>query len=574
MNRNKFNILIGGEAGQGLATMGRLLVGALVKSGFSIFAWQEFESRIRGGHNTFSISVSNDSSAGPGTPIDILVALNEETADLHDAELSEKGVVIHNKSEFQRDASNYLAAPFDELVSGKFRNSVALGIVGGVLRMDMDVFKSALEGFFGAGKPEALKSNLESINNGMKWTKNQDIDFSDFAQKPTTSARAIMSVHEAVALGAMSAGLKFYSFYPMSPSTSIAEAITKWAKKMGIVVEQCEDEIAVLNMAIGASFAGAPSMVGTSGGGFALMTEAVSLAGASETPVVIVVAQRPGPATGLATRTAQGDLELVLHGGHGEFPRAIFAPGSVEECFHVTRKAFELAGMIQGPVIVLTDQFIADCFSNIEPFDVDGLDAISWGKPPTEANSEFLSYRVTDNGVSPRLYPGLTTKLGSPYDSEQLVIGDSHEHTEDGHLSEDRKNRKRMVDKRKSKELVIRENLLPFQLDGDSDPELLIVCWGSTKRAALLAMETMRNRGQKVGALHLSQVWPLPNNELLERLNSANQVVCVEGNSNGQLARLIRQETGFVIDRSVLQYDGRPIMPEWIVNEFDHGEGD
>ncbi len=447
--------------------------------------------------------------------------------------------------------------------------------MAGIFGLDKSVFQSALEGFFGADKSDSnlVQSNLESMNNGMDWVQSQDIDFPDFSEERTTGARAIMSGHEAIALGAMSAGLKFYSFYPMSPSTSISVALTQWAKQMGIVVEQCEDEISVLNMAIGASFAGAPSMVGTSGGGFALMNEAVSLAGVSETPVVIVVAQRPGPGTGLATRTAQGDLEFALHGGHGEFPRAILAPGTIEECFYHARKAFELAGLVQGPVIILTDQFIADSYSDIEPFDIDDLEPISWGKPPVEADSEYLSYQFTDTGVSPRLYPRLTTKLGSPYDSEQLVIGDSHEHTQDGHISEDRENRKRMVDKRRRKEAVIRDNLLPLEAAGDSNPELLIVSWGSTKPATFSVMETMRQRGQKVGALHLAQVWPLPNEELLARLKSADRVVCVEGNANGQLARVIRQETGFQVDRSLLQYDGRPIMPEWILNELDREDG-
>ena len=573
MKDNAVNIVIGGEAGQGLVTVGRLLVAILAKSGHSVLAWQEFESRIRGGHNTFAISASPEPRFGPREPVHILVALNEETVELHRKDLAEHAVVVREKTNDQDSPSGFLDVPFKELASGRFANSVALGVVAGILGLDRDLVFAAVDRFFGKGKAEAVKNNQESIAKGMEWVAERTISFSHESPARNKGPRAIMNGHQAVVLGALSAGLKFYAFYPMSPSTSIAVELIRWAKEMGVVVEQCEDEIAVLNMAMGASFAGAPSMVGTSGGGFALMTEAVSLAGISETPVVIVVAQRPGPATGLPTRTSQSDLEFVLHGGHGEFPRAIFAPGTIEECFSVTRKAFEIAGLIQGPVIVLTDQFIADCFSDIEPFDLDGLDPVSWGHPPGDAASEFLSYRFTESGVSPRLVPGLTTRLGSPYDTPQLVIGDSHEHTEDGHVTEDRSVRKNMVDKRKRKESLMCEHILAPEVQGDPNPDLLLISWGSTKGAILDAAAELRRTARKVSTLHLSQVWPLPVDDLLKHCKSAKQVACVEGNVNGQLARLIRQETGFHIDHRILQYDGRPIMPEWILRELDRMEG-
>ncbi|MFH1116368.1 MAG: 2-oxoacid:acceptor oxidoreductase subunit alpha [Pseudomonadota bacterium] len=571
-DKTAVNIVIGGAAGQGLATIGRLLVGMLVKSGYSVCAWQEFESRIRGGHNTFSVSASADPRLGAREGIDILVALSEKTVGLHEQNLAEKGIVIREETDSEAASSRFLDVPFNDLVSGKFTNSAALGVVAGILGLDGKMVLAEVETFFGEGKAHAVKSTQESIAKGIDWVRERNIDFPAVSPAKDKGPRSVMSGHEAVALGALSAGMKFYSFYPMSPSTSIADALLRWAEEMEVVVEQCEDEIAVLNMALGASFAGAPSMVGTSGGGFALMTEAVSLAGVSETPVVIVVAQRPGPATGLPTKTAQSDLEFVLHGGHGEFPRVIFAPGTVEECFHITRKAFEMAGLIQGPVIVLTDQFLADHYTDIEPFDLDGLDPVSWGYPPADGTSEFLSYRFTEAGVSPRLFPGLTTRLGSPYDIEQLVIGDSHEHTEDGHVTEDPSVRRRMVDKRMRKESVIRKHLVPVQVEGDSEPDLLIVSWGSTKGATRAAADALRAKGRKVGTLHLTQVWPLPAEDLLRHLRSAHLVACVEGNATGQLAGLIRRETGFAIHRNILQYDGRPIMPEWILREIDRIE--
>lgn len=574
MKDEAINIVIGGEAGQGLATAGHLLVSILTKSGYSVFAWQEFESRIRGGHNTFALSTSSDPRFGPREPIDILVALNEETVELHRQDLTEKGIVIREKTDSPEQSSRVLDVPFKDLAADRFTNPVALGVVAGMLRLDREIVGKTVERFFGKDRPEAAKNNRESVRNGMDWARNKNIAFPALSPANDRGPRAVMTGHQAIALGALSAGLKFYSFYPMSPSTSIAVELVRWAKEMGVVVEQGEDEIAVLNMALGASFAGAPSMVGTSGGGFALMTETVSLAGVSETPVVIVIGQRPGPGTGLATRTAQSDMEFALQGGHGEFPRVILAPGTVEECFWLTRKAFEMAGLVQGPVIVLTDQFLADCFSDIEPFDIDRLEPLSWGRPPENADSEFLSYRITETGVSPRIFPGLTTRLGSPYKSEQLVLGDSHEHTQDGHLTEDRVSRKRMVEKRKRKESVARKHLIPLEREGETDPDMLVVCWGSTKGAVKAAVESARGDGRKVGMLHLKQVWPLPIDDLLKHLRSAEQVVCVESNVTGQLAGLIRRETGFAIDKTLLQYDGRPIMPEWILRELDAMEGE
>ena len=221
--------------------------------------------------------------------------------------------------------------------------------------------------------PEAAEGNRQALQAAFAWTKKQGISFPTLPKAADAASRLLLTGNEAIALGALSAGLKFFAFYPMSPSTSIGLTLAAQAKNMGLVVEQAEDEIAAINLALGASFAGAPSMVATSGGGFALMVEGVSLAGMTETPVVIVVAQRPGPATGLPTRTEQGDLEFVLHAGHGEFPRAIFAPGSVEECFHLTRKALEMAERSQGPVFILTDQFLADSYRAVEPFDLSRL---------------------------------------------------------------------------------------------------------------------------------------------------------------------------------------------------------
>jgi 2-oxoglutarate ferredoxin oxidoreductase subunit alpha len=371
----------------------------------------------------------------------------------------------------------------------------------------------------------------------------------------------MMNGNEAIALGAAAAGLKFYSFYPMTPSTSIGLALAAWAKETGMIVEQAEDEIAVVNMALGASFAGAPSMVATSGGGFALMVEGVSLAAMTETPVVIVVAQRPSPATGLPTRTAQADLEFVLHAGHGEFPRAVFAPGSIAECCALTAKALVLADRYQGPVFILTDQFLADSYRAVAPFKLDGTPLVQpWSSTKKFFATPYQRFAITADGISPRLLPGLT---------EHLVVADSDEHTEDGHITEDLTVRTKMVSKRLSKGAGMIAEAIPPEWQGAEEPDLLLVTWGSSKGAVEEAAALMQARGKELATLHFAQVWPLVPELFLERLQRAKEVVAVEGNATGQLARLIRREAGFPIERRVLRYDGLPITPEFIIRELD-----
>ena len=569
MKKDLMKIVIGGEAGQGLATIGNVLSLTLVRAGYSLLAWQEFESRIRGGHNTFSLCSSPDPCLGPREAIDLLVALDDNTASIHENDLSLGGIVIRDSDDDNEGSSGILNVPFHKLAEGRYTNSAALGVIGGLLGVDLEALSATVENFFGTAHPEAVEKNVKSIADAYAWLHEQHFEFAQLASAKREESHLLMSGHQAVALGALSAGLKFYSYYPMSPATSVAETLVKWAGKMGVIVEQCEDEISVLNMALGASYAGAPSMVATSGGGFALMSEAVSLAGISETPVVIVIAQRPGPATGLPTRTEQGDLELVLYSGHGEFPRAIFTPGTVEECFLVTRKAFEVAAMTHGPVFILTDQYLADSYTNVKPFPVEELEPVPWVRVPDTADDEFLSYRFTEDGVSPRLIPGLTTGSGSPYETHQLVIADCHEHTEDGHISEDPSVRKTMVEKRLSKTSLMRDHVCKPVADEDFHGEMLLVSWGSTTGAVKEAVRELREKGVAVGALHLPQVWPLPDKELLEHLQGSERVVCVEQNATGQLARLIRKETGFTIEEKVLRYDGRPMTAEYILRELN-----
>lgn len=556
MNEDSLNILIGGEAGQGLVTVGEILAKSLVRSGYSIVVTQSYQSRIRGGHNSFAIRVGANEVIASTESVDLLIALDRDTVTLHRPELSPRGLVLLDKA-LGIEGDSFLRIPFEQLSQERSLNIAALGVVCSLLGLEEALVADAVDDYFGKKDEAVAAENRRALKAAADWTAAQAVSTHRLPVLSNPPRRLMMNGNQAIALGALSAGLRFYSFYPMTPSTSIGLTLAAHAEKMGLVVEQAEDEIAAINMALGASFAGAPGMVGTSGGGFALMVEGVSLTAMTETPLVVVVAQRPGPATGLPTRTAQTDLEFVLHAGHGEFPRALFAPGTVEECFHLTRKAFELAERYQGPMFILTDQFLADSYRAVMPFEVGDLDPFRIAS--RRAESSYLRYEITENGVSPRLLPGM---------SEHLVVADSDEHTEDGHLTEDLSISSRMVEKRLRKGGGLREEVIPPTMVGEAKPDLLLVCWGSTKGAVQEAASSLGSGGEKVATLHFSQVWPLVPERFMHHLESARQVVSVEGNATGQLTRLIRRETGFHIERKLLRYDGLPVTPESILREL------
>ena len=557
---SRLHVLIGGEAGQGLATVGGLLSRTLVRSGYRIVVTQSYQSRIRGGHNTFSVIAGSDEVVSPGGPVDILVALSEETIEIHREELSDGGIILAGEGEGPDDGT-CIRVPFGKLAGEeRFINTAALGLLCALLGLGKEGVGEVLESVFGKKHPEVMEENLRALSASYQWTDENGGEDHRLPAVEPTAERIMLNGNEAIAIGAVSAGARFCAFYPMTPATSVPLTMINMADQMVLVVEQAEDEIAAINMAIGASYAGATSLVATSGGGFALMVEGLSLAGMTETPLVIVIAQRPGPATGLPTRTEQADLDFALHAGHGEFPRAIFSPGTVEECFHLTRRAFELAERYQSPVFVLTDQFLADSYRSVEPFDVESLGEVTPGTNPESVEEPYLRHRITENGVSPRLLPGA---------SRHLVVTDSDEHTEDGHLTEDLGERIRQADKRLRKGGGLEKEALPPEALGDENPDILLVSWGSTKGSVMSAAREMRNRGTRVRTLHFPQVWPLVPELFMGELEAAKRVVCVEGNALGQLEGIVRRESGFEIVESVRRYDGLPITPEYILERIE-----
>lgn len=549
------NILISGEAGQGLQTVGFLFTKCLTRSGYSVHTDQTFESRIRGGYSTFAIRTGIHVILSPSSTFDLIFSLNQQNITKDQQGLSPKGLIF-GSDDWETDHKQLIKVPLKTFGQKRFWNVSLLGIFSSMLGIDIQlVFQVVKERFEG----NDVEENVNIINKSYQWAEKQTFDFKKLPVVKKPEAKWLMDCHESIAFGAVSGGIKFCAFYPMSPSTSIPQTLIDHATNLGLVVEQVEDEISALNMALGASYCGAPALVATSGGGFALMTEALSLSGASETPVVIVVAQRPGPATGLPTRTEQGDLMLVVNSGHGEFPRAVFAPSDVEDCFHLTRHAVETSEKFQIPAIILTDHYMSSSYQDMKPINVETLYFVQPGIDPSDISSPYLRYHLTETGVSPRLLPG---------QSEHLVIADSHEHTQDGHISEDLTFRPKLVEKRMKKQKSLQAEALPPEMTGSKAPDLLLVSWGSTRGAVLEAAKQLENNHLSIGCLHFSQVWPLNPEQFIKTLNEAKRVVSIEGNATGQLCKLIRQETGFEIIEKVCRYDGLAITPEYILKRL------
>lgn len=561
MYAQMLHVVIGGEAGQGLVTIGELLARSFLRSGYHIFVTQNYMSRIRGGHNTFSIRVGTDPLGAPQNRIDVLVALDEDTVRLHKKEMaSGVGVMIFDEA-VVCDGVSCVPVPFKKLADLKYTSVAGLGVVAALLGLDKSVVSEAVAAYFGSKDSDDSRANIAAVDAAYGWAGTVTQPLRKLPPVAGSVPRLLLNGNEALALGALAGGVKFCAFYPMSPATSIMVNLARYAQETGVIVEQAEDEISAINMAIGASFSGNRSMTATSGGGFALMTEGVSLSAMTETPVVIVVAQRPGPATGLPTRTEQGDLEFVLHAGHGEFPRAIFAPGSHEACFDLMVRTFALAEASQGPVFLLTDQFLADSYRDVQPFKLD-CEEIPLLVQQGPAAEPYQRYALSDSGLSPRKFPGV---------SLDLVVADSDEHDEAGHITEDLKVRTKMVEKRLRKMKILTDHTVPPDYDGGDAPEILLVSWGSSKGAVDEAIARMRGEGKEVASLHFSQVWPLVPEQFLERLRGARRVICVEGNATGQFSRLIRRETGFTISSLITRYDGLPFTSDYIIEGLSHG---
>ena len=572
-----YSLKIGGEAGQGIQTVGDTLARVFSRAGYHVFTHQDYESRIRGGHNFFQIRFSDKPVTASRDGIDIIVALNKESISLHEKELAPAGVIVYDSgmignpptfSSEREGGSKFLDIPFVSLAtehggSKIMANTVATGAVLGILRLDPDILGGIIEATFKKKGEDVINANIKAARSGYDFAV-KSCQQCSFPVAPLSGAKMLMAGIDAIALGAIASGCKFYSAYPMTPSTGIMNYLAGKEQEYGIVVEQAEDEIAAINMALGSSFAGVRAMTGTSGGGFALMVEGLALAGMTETPVVIAIGQRPGPATGLPTRTEQSELLFVLHAGHGEFPRVIFAPGTPEQAFYLTNKAFDIAEKYQVPAFIIFDQYLADSEWTLNGFDMRKTTYKDYrirGDKLKEL-SDYKRHALTDTGVSP---------LGIPGDSKQLIVTDSDEHDEAGHIIEDAETRAEMVEKRLLRKLpLIREEINAPSLHGSGQPEVVIAGWGSTF-GVMKEVTDILSREKNIAMLHFSEIYPFPAGEdYLKILRNAKFSVCIENNATGQFARLMRAETGFEFKARINKYDGRPFTVEGLLDRLGH----
>jgi 2-oxoglutarate ferredoxin oxidoreductase subunit alpha len=477
-NENDISLVLCGAAGQGIQTVEELLTKTLKRSGFNVFATREYMSRVRGGVNSTSIRISSEKVRAYSEKIDYLFPLND-SAILHlKKNLTSDSLIIGEKDFIEKESNTLgrrIEVPFLEIskdVGGKvYANIVVLGLICNILNADKTILHNLLEKNFESKGTEVVQNNLKAADKGFE-KASQLIEEGKLARVKSIKVNEdvvndyIINGTQAIALGAIAGGVNYVTFYPMAPSTGIGTFLAQQGPEFSIIVDQSEDEISVINKALGASYAGARALVSTSGGGFSLMSEGVSLTGMSELPLVIIVGQRPGPATGMPTRTAQEDLNLVLHAGAGYFPRMIFAPSSIEEAFILTQNAFNLTQEYQVPVFILTDQYLVDSYYNIKTIEYENSKRNNFFIK-TERNYE--RYKFTESGISPRGIPG---------HGEGLVDADSHTHTEGGDITEDPELRIQTVEKRLKKYSLIKQNALDPEYIGSDDIKYLIISWG------------------------------------------------------------------------------------------------
>lgn len=556
------NVRVTGGAGQGVHTAGGLLGRLAVAAGHHFHATQDYLSRIRGGRNSYSVRIREIPVRAGRHQADIVLSLDPSLLPHILSSLAPAGIVVCDLPEGGAGSGDarVIAAPLKELAiaagSPILANIAGAGIVARMLGIPPETVDRVLTHQFKGG---FLEKNRVAARLGGEWADPR-VPSGHRLPEGIFHPRMILAGNEALALGAVAGGCKFAAGYPMTPGSGILHGLSEDGPPLGLVFEQAEDEIAALNMAIGASYTGARAMVATSGGGFALMVEALSLAGMMETPVVVALGMRPGPATGMPTRTGQEDLAFALSAGHGEFPRLVLSPGSVEEAYALAHHAMEMAEAYQVPCILLTDQYLADTVVDADPGDFPVFRVnrriVRGSDVPRDAKGKYLRYAFTGDGVSPMAVPG---------EPGISVVGDSDEHTEDGHLTEDHAVRIAMVEKRMRKGEALEMETLPPLLAGPPDGEVLLIGFGSTKGSIAEAREILSAEGIATAAVHLRQVAPFPARAVSEILDRYRTALTVENNRSGQLARLIRSETGREVSGTISRFDGLPFTPGDVV---------
>src|SRR3989344_5580892 len=556
------SLVLGGAAGMGVQTVEALLVQVLKREGYNVFASKEYMSRIRGGSNSTEIRITDAKRAAFVKRIDFLFAMDKDVIP-HLRDRIALDTIVLGELEKLRDVSegcHIIDVPFtrfaNELGNPIYTSTVAVGVALGLLHAEEKIFEEYLRDHFARKGEAVVAKNIEAGALGYAFGKHlayaEGIEVI-VAKRSAVAEELLLDGTEALGLGTLSAGCNYISSYPMSPGTGLLTFLAKHGNEFGVVVDQAEDEIAAINQGLGAWYAGARAIVTTSGGGFDLMTEGISLAGMIETPIVVHIGQRPGPATGLPTRTEQADLNLVLYAGHGEFPRAVFAPSTPEEVFAVAQQAFHIADKYQVPVFILTDQYFLDAVRTV------ARESLSIGTAKNyvvKTDAEYQRYAITKDGVSPRGIPGY---------GEGLVCVDSDEHTEDGHITESHTVRVAMHEKRLRKlDSLHNDALSPTEIGDVKHADTVVVSWGSNRGVIEEALECLER--DDIAALHFAQVYPI--STTAKKLLTRKQGIVLENNTSGQFANLLKREYGVKIIDTILKYDGAPFSVEEVVEKL------
>lgn len=581
--QDRFTIKIAGAAGQGIKSSGLIIAKSLKRSGFYTFGYTEYPSLIRGGHNVFQIEVSDHPLGAISKDTDVLLAMNKDAIDFHINEFDQdSGIMIIDAMQTLTDEQKALAEKYKIRVfslplldlattaggNALMKNTVTLGAVWKTLGLPITILEQVVAETFDK-TPEMIAANKKAVNAGYEAINEEFTGFTSLFKPVLTDEQKkeslIISGNESLCLGAIAAGVKIYSSYPMTPASSILTTFAKWAKQSGMLVKQAEDEITAAQMCIGANFAGTRALCGTSGGGVDLMSESISLAGMTETPFVVILGQRHGAATGGPTWTGQGELNMAINTSHGEFPRIVLSVSDPEDAFYLIGQAFNLAEKFQVPVLLLTEKYIAESFYTVGGFDqtkvvIDRGEIISKDK----LNGQELRYKVTESGVSPRWFPGQhsdnpTSKVNSTF------ISNSDEHDEKGYSTEDDKVTKIMADKRMRKVQTILNALPEPEVAGDLNADLIFVTWGSNKNILQDAKVILEKEGKKVTIINFSYLWPLKTETLKQLDKVKDKVFVVEQNFQSQLAELIKKETGINFTNRITRYDSKPFYLEDIL---------
>ncbi len=573
MNRtDDVSVLIGGEAGAGISAAGISLGKVFMRGGLHVFGTVDYPSLIRGGHNFYMIRASKNPVYTQWDTHDLIVALDVNTIQRHLKALKSDGGIIYDSDEINAKISdlpkkveNLFPIPLTNIVKevqGRdvVRNTIAVGATLGILGFNIEILENILQESFEQKGDKVVSMNVKAARAGYDYAVTHYANKLAHQLAPTKKIqkdRIFLNGNEATALGAIAAGCQFYAAYPMTPASGLLHFLIAQAEKFNMITIQAESEIAAINMAIGASYAGVRAMTGTSGGGFCLMTEALSMAAMTETPLVIMLAQRTGPSTGLPTYTAQSDLRFAIHAAHGEFPRVVIAPGDVNECFKFTIDAFNLADEFQIPVILLTDKQLVESSASISPFTAEGVE-INRGKllpmTPYSGKEPYSRHKLTNDGISPRLIPGTPGAL---------IHSDSAVHKESGFQGDDCAIATKMADKRYQKLPALFKTLKTkplIKMYGPKKTDVTLVGWGSTKGVALEVLRLLEAENIKANFLQVIYLTPFPAEEINAALEGKN-LVLIEGNQTGQLGSLIKEHTGIEIPQRIFRYDGRAFNP-------------